>query len=91
MQLTSFIGRDKELVQLRRQLSAHRLVTLTGIGGAANRMALQAAADALEAYPDEVWLVELAPLSEPSLVEQQLAMVLGIREAAAVVGLACGA
>jgi predicted ATPase len=44
------------------------------------RLALQAAADAVEAYPDGVWLVELAPLSEPSLVERQLATVLGIRE-----------
>ena len=87
VQLTSFIGRDKELVQLRRLLSAHRLVTLTGIGGCGKtRLAVQAAADALDAYPDGVWLVELAPLSEPSLVEQQLAMVLGIREAAAVGG-----
>jgi predicted ATPase/class 3 adenylate cyclase len=81
VQLTSFIGRDTELVQLRRLLSAHRLVTLTGSGGCGKtRMALQAAADALVAYPDGAWLVELAPLSEPSLVARQLATVLGIRE-----------
>jgi predicted ATPase/class 3 adenylate cyclase len=87
LQLTSFIGRDRELAGLRQQLVAHRLVTLTGIGGCGKtRLALQAAADALDAYPDGVWLVELAPLSEPSLVEQQLATVLGIREAAATSG-----
>jgi NB-ARC domain len=87
LQLTSFIGRDSELTGLRQQLVAHRLVTLVGIGGCGKtRLALQAAADALEAYPDGVWLVELAPLSEPSLVERQLATVLGIREAAATGG-----
>jgi predicted ATPase len=87
LQLTSFIGRDSELTGLRQQLVAHRLVTLVGIGGCGKtRLALQAAADALEAYPDGVWLVELAPLSESSLVERQLATVLGIREAAATSG-----
>src|SRR5829696_850193 len=87
VQLTSFIGRDKELVQLRGLLAAHRLVTLVGIGGCGKtRMAVQAAAEVLEAYADGVWLVELAPLSEPSLVDQQLATVLGIREAAAIEG-----
>jgi predicted ATPase/class 3 adenylate cyclase len=84
MQLTSFIGRESELAELRQLLVGHRLVTLTGIGGCGKtRLALQAAADVLDAYPDGVWLVELAPLSEPSLVDQQLATVLGIREAAA--------
>jgi predicted ATPase/class 3 adenylate cyclase len=87
VQLTSFIGRDKELVQLRGLLAAHRLVTLVGIGGCGKtRLALQASADALDAYSDGVWLVELAPLSEPSLVDQQLATVLGIREAVAAGG-----
>jgi hypothetical protein len=82
VQLTSFIGRDRELVQLRGLLVAYRLVTLTGMGGCGKtRLALQAAADALDAYPDGVWLVELASLSEPLLVERQLATVLGIREA----------
>jgi predicted ATPase/class 3 adenylate cyclase len=87
LQLTSFIGRDSELAALRQQLVAHRLVTLIGMGGCGKtRLAVQAAADALDAYPDGVWLVQLAPLSEPSLVEQQLATVLGIREAAATAG-----
>jgi predicted ATPase/Tfp pilus assembly protein PilF len=87
LQLTSFIGRDRELAALHRQLGAYRLVTLTGIGGCGKtRLAVQAAADALDAYPDGVWLVELAPLSEPSLVDQQLATVLGIREDAATSG-----
>jgi predicted ATPase/class 3 adenylate cyclase len=81
MQLTSFVGRERELAGLRQQLVSSRLVTLVGIGGCGKtRLALQAAADAVERYPDGVWLVELAPLSEPSLVEQQLATVLGIRE-----------
>jgi predicted ATPase/class 3 adenylate cyclase len=81
MQLTSFVGRERELAGLRQQLVSSRLVTLVGIGGCGKtRLALQAAADAVEGYPGGVWLVELAPLSEPSLVEQQLATVLGIRE-----------
>jgi non-specific serine/threonine protein kinase len=50
------------------------------------RLAVQVAADALDTYPDGVWWVELAPLSEPSLVERQLATVLGIQEAAATGG-----
>jgi predicted ATPase/class 3 adenylate cyclase len=87
LQLTSFIGRDSQLAGLRQQLVAHRLVTLTGIGGCGKtRLALQASADALDAYSDGVWLVELAPLSEPSLVERQLATVLGIREVTATEG-----
>ena len=87
LQLTSFIGRDREQAGLRQQLAAHRLVTLVGIGGCGKtRLALQAAADAVDAYPDGVWLVELAPLSEPSLVERQLATVLGIREDVAASG-----
>jgi predicted ATPase len=62
-----------------------QLVTLTGIGGCGKtRLAYQTAAEVLEAYPDRVWLVELAPLSEPSLVEQQLATVIGIGEAVAI-------
>jgi hypothetical protein len=90
VQLTSFVGRDTELAALRQQLSAHRLMTLTGIGGGGKtRMALQVAADAVDAYPNGVWLVELASLSEPSLVEQQLAAVVGVREATLAGGLAC--
>ncbi len=82
-QLTSFIGRDAEMAAARTQLASSRLLTVTGMGGSGKtRLALQAAADALEDYPDGVWLVELAALSDPELVVQEVAGVLGVREEA---------
>ena len=63
------------------QLRAHRLVTLTGPGGVGKtRLALQAAADALERYPDGVWLAELGALADPALVPQAVAAAVGVRE-----------
>ena len=80
-QLTSFIGREGEIASARRLLSETRLLTLTGTGGAGkSRLALQVAADALEDYPDGVWLVELAPLTNPALLPQTLAAVLSAGE-----------
>lgn len=80
-QITSFIGRDKEIAEVKTLLSKTRLLTLTGSGGTGKtRLSLQVAADVLENYPDGVWLVELAPLTDPSLVPQTLADVLGVRE-----------
>ena len=58
--LTSFVGRRREVHAVARELSTHRLVTLTGLGGVGKtRLALQAAAAARSAFPDGVWLVEL--------------------------------
>ncbi len=80
-QLTSFIGRETEMAAARRLLAGSRLLTLTGMGGSGKtRLALQIAAEALENYPDGVWLVELAALSDPDLVAQEVAGVLGVRE-----------
>jgi predicted ATPase/class 3 adenylate cyclase len=80
-QATSFIGREKELAELQRLLAGTRLLTLTGSGGCGKtRLCLQVAADSLEQFPDGVWLVELAPLSDPGLVPQTVAMVLGLKE-----------
>src|SRR5712691_3572037 len=60
-QLTSFVGREQEIAQLGELATAHRLVTLTGAGGAGKtRLALQVAGELLDAFPDGVWLVELA-------------------------------
>jgi predicted ATPase/class 3 adenylate cyclase len=82
-QLTSFIGREREIAEIRTLLTATSLLTLTGSGGCGKtRLALQAAAEALEAYPDGVWLVELAALADPSLVHQEVASALGLREQA---------
>ncbi len=81
LQVTSFIGREKEMEAAKRLLWDARLVTLTGPGGTGKtRLALQIAAEFLEFYPDGAWLVELAPLSDPALLPQTVANVLGIRE-----------
>ena len=81
LQLTSFVGRERELGEVRAALAAHRLVTLTGPGGVGKtRLALQAAAAALEAHPDGVWLAELGGLADPGLVPQAVAAAAGVRE-----------
>lgn len=81
LQLTQFIGRDRELAELTGLLRAQRLVTLTGSGGSGKtRLALQLAADLLDDFEDGVWLVEIAALSDPSLVTREVAAALGVRE-----------
>ncbi len=80
VQLTSFVGRERELAELRGQLHRSRLLTLTGPGGAGKtRLALEVAAERLHDYDDGVWLVELAALADPGLVAQETAMVLGMQ------------
>ena len=80
-QLTSFIGREGEMEEVKRLLASTRLLTLTGSGGCGKtRLALQAAADMVEEFRDGVWVVELAALSDPSLVTQETASALGVRE-----------
>jgi predicted ATPase/class 3 adenylate cyclase len=80
-QLTSFIGREGEIPEVKRLLSTRSLVTLTGSGGCGKtRLALEVAAELIDAYADGVWLVELATLSEPDLVLQTVAAALGLRE-----------
>ena len=80
-QLTSFIGREQEIAQLKDLLTTKRLVTLTGAGGAGKtRLAIEVADRLLDAFADGVWLVELAALSDPQLVPQAVAVVLGVKE-----------
>ncbi len=80
-QLTHFIGREQEIAQVKKRLAEWRLVTLTGSGGVGKtRLALQVAEDILEDYPNGVWFVDFAPLSDPALVAQQVAVTLGLRE-----------
>src|SRR6266508_4249027 len=75
-QLTSFIGREHEIAQLEELVTAHRLVTLTGAGGAGKtRLAIEVASQLIGAFADGVWLVELAALSDPRLVPQAVAQV----------------
>jgi predicted ATPase/DNA-binding SARP family transcriptional activator/DNA-binding CsgD family transcriptional regulator len=78
---TSFVGREREILEIKRELSMSRLLSLTGAGGSGKtRLALEVARDLVGAYPDGVWLVELAPLSEEALVPQAVAGVLDVRE-----------
>jgi predicted ATPase/class 3 adenylate cyclase len=82
LQPNAFIGRERELTDLRRLLSSSRLLTLTGAGGSGKtRLALQLAAESLEGYPDGVWLIDLAALTDPALVPQTVATALAVREA----------
>jgi predicted ATPase/class 3 adenylate cyclase len=81
LQVTSFVGRQKEIEAVSSLLSFHRLVTLTGSGGTGKtRLSLQVAAQGLEHYPQGAWFVELAPLSDPALVPSAVARVLGVQE-----------
>ena len=80
-QLTSFIGRKRELTEVKQLLSDTRLLTLTGPGGTGKtRLSLQLAADLLKQFPEGVWLIELAPLADPTLFTQTIAATLGVRE-----------
>ena len=80
-QVTSFVGRERELLEVGKLLENNRLLTLVGPGGIGKtRLSLQVAADALDDYPDGVWLVELAPLTDARLVAQAVASALGVKE-----------
>ena len=82
-QVTSFIGREKEIEAIKTLLGKTRLLTLTGSGGCGKtRLSLQVAADVLENYPDGAWLIELAPLADPALVTQSVAQAIGVIEEA---------
>lgn len=81
--LTSFVGRAREMAEVKRLLHATRLLTITGSGGAGKtRLALEVAADVLGTFLDGVWLIELAPLNEGALIARTLANTLSIREEA---------
>jgi tetratricopeptide (TPR) repeat protein len=78
---TSFVGRERERLEVKRLLAMTRLLTLTGAGGCGKtRLAVEVASDLVGAYSEGVWLVDLAPLSEPELVPQAVAKALGVRE-----------
>ena len=80
-QVTSFIGREKQVEDVTGLLGKTRLLTLTGAGGSGKtRLSLQVAADLLDQYFDGVWLVELAALSDPDLVPQAVIAALRLRE-----------
>jgi hypothetical protein len=79
LQLSSFVGRNREVAEIEVLLADNRLLTLTGPAGSGKtRLALAVAHEVMGSYEDGAWLVELAPLSDPELVSQALASVLGV-------------
>lgn len=79
--LTRFVGREREVAEVTSLLAGTRLVTLGGPGGVGkSRLALEVAAAVLDRYPDGVWLVELASLSDARLVPQAVSVALGLRD-----------
>src|SRR6202790_4745037 len=79
VQLTSFVGRDAQLTQLRQLLAENRFGTLTGAGGVGKtRLAIQVAAQAADEFGDGVWYVDLAPITDPELVAVTVARALGL-------------
>jgi hypothetical protein len=80
-QRTAFVGREPEILEVKRQLAMTRLLTLTGAAASGRtRLALEVAQDLVGAYPGGVWLVELAPLSEEALVLQAVAKAVKVPE-----------
>jgi len=80
-QVTSFIGRESEVADVQAAVRAHRLVTLTGVGGVGKtRLAFEVAARSAPSFPDGVWVIELAPIGDPTAVPDAVAAVLGITQ-----------
>jgi predicted ATPase len=80
-QTTSLVGRESELAEVQEAVKAHRLVTLTGVGGVGKtRLALEVAVRSAPSFPDGVWVIELAPVGDPTAVPDAVAAVLGITQ-----------
>jgi predicted ATPase len=78
---TAFIGRDRDVADVKELLNRHRLVTLVGSGGVGKtRLALQVGTDLIDDYPDGVWFVDFAPISDPELVSSVTAQALGMSQ-----------
>jgi non-specific serine/threonine protein kinase len=81
VQLTSFVGRQREIAEIKHLLGRTRLLTLTGAGGVGKtRLALQVAAEVSASYPDGVWVVELAAVADPAAVPPAIAAALEVSE-----------
>src|ERR1700758_5449848 len=80
-QTTSFIGRESEVAELQGAVKAHRLMTLTGVGGVGKtRLAVEVAGQLADEFPDGVWLFELAAVTDPAAIPDAVAAVLGITQ-----------
>jgi predicted ATPase/class 3 adenylate cyclase len=80
LQVTSFVGRETDLDEVKNLVEKTRLITLVGPGGVGKtRLALQVGADLLDRYPEGVWVIQLAALSDPELVPSEAAAVLNVR------------
>ena len=78
---TSLIGRESEVAGVAAALKAHRVVTLTGVGGVGKtRLALEVAARSADDFPDGVWVFELAAVTDPAAIPDAVAAVLGITQ-----------
>ncbi|MGO9508453.1 MAG: helix-turn-helix transcriptional regulator [Mycobacterium sp.] len=78
-QLTSFVGRQAQMAELRQLLSGNRLVTLTGAGGAGKtRLAVEVAAELTAGFGDGVWYVDLSPITNPEMAPVKVARTLGL-------------
>ena len=80
-QMTSFIGRERELKEVKQALNTYRLVTLTGSGGVGkSRLSLQIGMQCLADFPDGVWLVELAAVTDPAIILPTILSIFSLRE-----------
>jgi predicted ATPase len=78
---TAFIGRQQDVAEVKELLERHRLGTLVGSGGVGKtRLAVQVGSELLDAYPDGVWFVDLAPITDPELVSSVIAQTLGMNQ-----------
>jgi predicted ATPase len=78
---TSLIGRESEVTEIQAAVKAHRLVTLTGVGGVGKtRLAVEVASRLADEYPDGVWFFELAAVADPAAIPDAVAAVLGITQ-----------
>jgi hypothetical protein len=81
LELSSFVGREREMAEVKELLADHRLLTLTGPGGCGKtRLALAVARNMVGGFEDGAWMVELASLADPGLVTQTVASTLGVSE-----------
>ena len=80
IQLTSFIGREREIADLKHLLLNAHIVTLTGAGGSGKtRLSIQIANEVRDMYENGVWMVDLAPINDPALIPQVTLLSLGLQ------------